>query len=324
MAKKQVFDNQLVEQLTLQFKENNDFNVYQKICTLSLDLMDSIIRSNNFYKQSPFHEIRNYLFTQFPNWLNGWKQDKGKLYSYLSGCIFNGCISYVGKDASHHKRHTYTDVQLDTIGHEDDVSYSHHHMSDEDMEVLKESVNDIVCRWNEPIIRECLRYAITAAMQNRAGRRQEIIKSIVWGYGIHSDTAKFLLDWSLGAVRAALLSHYDSPLGEVDIIRISDKYSFLPDIMNVIGVENTKKLMTIFAGMTIRFPTTVQMRRGMAVKSLINSGDCTPDGVEHVAKTFKFPTSKIQEGFEEFGGNIMSGLLEDYPLFDDGGSDDED
>ena len=319
--KKQIFDNQLVEQLLVEYKGSRDFNVYQRICIESLNLMDSIIRSNNFYKQAPFHEIRNYLFTQFPRWIENWTEGR-KAYSYWSSCIKNGCISYVSKDASVRQRHVYTDVPLDSIGHEDDVSYCHYHLSNEDTEFLKNSIHEIVCRWREPVIRECLRFTVTSVIQNRADRRQEIIKSLVWGYAISSDTAKFLLDWSLGAVRAALIDHYDSPLGEGDMLRIAEKYSFIPDMINLVGLNNVKKLMTVFAGMTVRFPTTVQLRRSMAVRRLYNDRDLTPEGVSRVSRDFKITPNKLQDGFEELSSNIHAGLLEDEPLFEEAKDDD--
>lgn len=321
-VKKQIFDNQLVEQLLVEYKVSRDFNVYQRICIESLNLMDSIIRSNNFYKQAPFHEIRNYLFTQFPRWIENWTEGR-KAYSYWSSCIKNGCISYVSKDASVRQRHLYTDVPLDSVGHEDDVSYCHYHLSAEDTEYLKKTVHEIVCRWREPVIRECLRFTVTSVIQNRADRRQEIIKSLVWGYSISGDTAKFLLDWSLGAVRAALLDHYDSPLSEGDMLRISEKYSFIPDMINLVGVKQVKKLMTVFAGMTVRFPTLVQLRRSMAVKRLCNDGDLTPDGLARVSKDFRITSNKLQEGFEEISSHVHAGLLEDEPLFDEVKEDDD-
>jgi hypothetical protein len=316
-VKKQIFDNQLVEQLLVEYKVSKDFNVYQRICMESLNLMDSIIRSNNFYKQAPFHEIRNYLFTQFPRWIENWKQDKSKAYSYWSSCIKNGCISYVGKEANVRHKNVYTDVPLDSIGHEDDVTYSHYHLSDEDLEFLKNKTQEIVCRWREPIIRECLRFTVTAVIQNRADRRQEIIKSITWGYDISPDTAKFLLDWSLGAVRAALLDHYDSPIGEGDMIRLGEKYSFIPDMVNLVGLNNVKKIMVVFAGMTVRFPTTVQIRRGMAAREVYNNKNFTPEGITAVAKKFKISVTKVQESFEEMGANMQAGLTEDDTLFED-------
>lgn len=234
----------------------------------------------------------------------------------VHNCIKNGCISYVTKDGSAKKRHVFTDVPLDSVGLMEDVSYSHYHLSDDDLVAIQNSVEKVMSRWKEPVIRECLRYMVTVILQKRISRRTEVLQSAVWGYGIPLDTAKFLFDWSLGSVRGAMLEHWDSPIGEADIIRAAEKFSFIPDMANLVGWKNVRKIMTVFQGMTVKFPTVSTLRKAFAVREIYNQSDFTPAKMERIGKAYGISSGKISEVFEEVSSNIQAGVMEDDPLFE--------
>jgi hypothetical protein len=184
-------------------------------------------------------------------------------------------------------------------------------------QVLIDSLKDLEIRWREPVIRNIIRYLVACVVNNRTDKRQEILRTVLLGFPVELGTAKFLLDWTQAAVRAALLTHYDQPLGEIDIIRASERFSFLPDIINLVGLPNAKKLMATFAGVTIRFPSQTQLRRHTMLKKVFSSlnTDPSPDNISNLAREFRTTPDKVEAFHELMGDNVNAGLVDDLPLY---------
>lgn len=311
-----VFDNEKAEALARQFKATGDLVTFRDLCRESNNLMDAIIRSNKFDRQVPFDDLKNSLFLQIENWVRKWDPESGKLYTYFTVCIRNGCLSVVSKEALFHQRFAVTDVPMDALidqetGHGSEISSAL-------AEALQQAASDIYCRWREPQVQEILRFMVSCVLRGRGDRRPQILKTVELGWDISQDTARFLLDWSHGAVRQSLLDHFHQPLGEVDMFRAAQKFSLVPDIIDAIGVENTKKLLHVFAGVTIRFPSTQQVRKVRDETTIYETllADGTPETVKALGRKFRKSPSKILEIFESVSSNIRAGVLEDTPLFE--------
>lgn len=315
MAKQKIFDNELVETLVIEWKRTKDGAIYQRVCKETTNLIDAIIRSNGFYRQMDFNDIRNNVFVELISFIDKWDPGRGtKLYSYLSTCIRNACISTVRTDAENKKRHVYTDVSLDTLGDSDNVSMSHNYSTDE-VDFIRSKAHMLECRWKEPIIRAGIQYLVECHLSGRNHRKREIIRSLCLGYKMPQATSKFLFDWTTTSLRAELLSMYDSPLGDVDLLRLAEKFSHLPDMINLIGYPAVKKLLAVFSGVQIRFPSLPHIKKLLAARAAINSRARTPDEMMAVSNAYKLPVEKIEETIDTVSRNIVSGLLHDTPLY---------
>jgi len=233
----------------------------------------------------------------------------------VHNCIRNGCLSIVGKESLFNQRFAVTDVPLETIMEGYDAPSSD--ISDVLVETLQKVASEIYCRWEEPVIQEVLRYMVSCVLKGRGDRRQAIIETSILGWDINQDTARFLLDWSHGAVRASLLDHYNQPLGTVDVVRAAQKFSLIPDVINAVGLDNTVKLMNVFAGISIRFPSVQQVRKWQEAVSIYTSlsEDSSQENVKRLGKKYRKSPAKIQEAFENIVTNIKAGVLEDVELY---------
>lgn len=322
MAKKSkplIFVNDVVTELCLQFKTNRDLVTYRKICEGSNNLMDSIIRSNRFHLQVPFGDIKNHLFLQVENWIEKWNPEKGKVYTYFSTCIKHACLSFVSKESLVRQRfvfeHQLHGVPLESVA----GTVGPNTYSEEFRASLTSALEDLDVRWREPVIRDIVRYLVCCVVHNRTdGRRQEILRTVTFGYPVDLNTAKFLLDWTQAAVRACLLQKYDQPLGEIDIIRVAERFDRMTDIVKLVGLRNAKIMMATFAGQTIRFPSQTQLRRHQVLKRVHDklNDDPSPDAVQELAREVRTTPEKIEEYYERVHSNIQAGLLDDSPLFD--------
>lgn len=310
MSKRVLFENDYVEGLVISWKWNRDFDTYKKICSESANLIDSIIRGSRFNLSAPFHDIRNFLFLQFERWIEKWVPGEGKLYTYMSVSIKNGCMGFVAKEKLLHQRFVFTDVPLDGLGNEASYEGDFNYDLDED---LRKRLSKIVIRWHEPLIVEVAKFMIYAVLKNRGvSHRKHILRTASEVYGLQIDDAKFLLDWSHGAVRSAFLDHYDHPLSFTDMLAASGRFSLLKDVMDVIGFEASKKLFCAFAGATIKLPPASQLLKFAKVSAALS--DVSRGLPEEVAaKKRGLTTSTLYETIE----SILSsdGILEDKYLY---------
>lgn len=315
-SKKIIFENDFVEALCIQFKRNRDFTTYKRICGECINLIDSIIRKSKFHEKVPFLDLRNWLFLQFERWIDKWIPGEGKIYSYFAICTKHGCLSFITKEKLLRQRYVHTDVPLESLSGD---SGSYEQDFDFAMQTrMKERVREIHTRWHEPVIRECLQYMASSVLAQRGVlRRRQILKTATTAYPIDIETAKFLLDWMHGAVRQAFLELYDHPMSFQDVMIASEKWSFMKDVMSVIGFKNFKKLACVFAGATLRFPSPSQiMRYGkIAVASKAISIDQTPESIELMASKLKTSGAKICAELESILENLDDGILDDRLLF---------
>jgi hypothetical protein len=461
-AKRVIFDNALVTELCNQYKEKEDFATYERICALTGDLIDSIIRVHRFQLSAPFEDIKNHMFGQFRGWIRGVKTAPGspKVFTYFcvasksmvtlangdrlpiniivddrlpvsvrswdaetglfvnkkvvgwskspsinkhdwvslharqgaslvmtrghevqrfnggkvsvsdldpsdrliicreeavasawsrsnvwndsdtdwryditveethnyvangivvgnSSCVRNAALAYIGREKQF-RDHMVTvhDTPLDAFVGTDYVQ----NFDTDIRDAILASLKELEVRWNEPHIREIIRYCVREVMTNAANTsRQQILKTIVSGYGMPLDSAKFLLDWTHAAIRNALLSIYDQPLGEIDIMRAAEKFSFIPDVIKCVGMDAAKRLMEVFAGITVRFPSHALMRRNSQLKEVFNvmTKDPSPETVNSLAKHLRTSPDSIQRQFEHVQGNVNDGLLTDTLLYED-------
>jgi hypothetical protein len=316
-GKKLIFDNPYVTGLVIEWKKNRDLHTYTKIVEASNNLMDSIIRKRKFHLSAPFDDIKGFIYLQFANWLDKFDPTKQTtLYTYISACSRNAAIAYVKKEQNLRDRIKYTDVPMEAFN----TSYSEN-FDTETRGMIMDAVREIQCRWKEPQVREAIRYVIRTIVASRTDKKPVVLRCLQIGFDIDAETCKFLYEWSQAALRVAVLEHYDQPMGQIDLLRSQEKFSFLPDIVNLIGMPNTVKLMNAFPGQTIKFPSQTQVHRVTGPSSFLGvnediDDDPTPDNIERIAKRLGTSPRAIEEYYDRTTTNVIDGVLEDHPVYD--------
>lgn len=319
-----VFENDYVESLCLQYKRDRDFGTYHRICQYTKNLMDSIILGSKFNRHVSFHDLCSHLFLQLERWIDKWTPGNGTLYSYCSTCIKHGCISYVTREAQLRQRQVLTgDIPLETIG----ASYTMDFSGEKDLaERIRSGIH---IRWNDPEIREAIKYVTEEILLNGGVRQRKIMlrtMECAFDLGMHTEAslgrqepvevAKFIIDWTQTAVRQVWLDHHTPPITAFDIARIQSRFSFLPDLVNCIGIENAAKAMSVFSGVSIRFPTTAGWEK---TKQLANAYDAylrepDPHTVTYWSKKLKIGEERLASIFQSWASNAQTGVLEDVVL----------
>lgn len=321
--KRMIFENEYVEELCLKFKRNKDFATFHRICDHLTPLISSIIRRSRYHRIVPFDDLISHLYNQVDRWVVKWCPGEGKFYTYAATSTKHGCISCVSRESGHRNRfQNLGDAPLDLLG---SVASTHH--SIDGSQAIAKCLTEISVRWVEPEINEAIRVILVSLLARRGesrGKNQEgksidfrrnLLNTLRLGYDLEVEEAKFLIDWTTGAVRNVLLEHFNSPLTGEDIARLSGKFTFIPDLINIFGLKQTKKMMLVFAGTSIRFPTLGQMRRIHAAGSAINGLMEDPTKfVESGLKVQGISEATLSGDIENMVGLMNSGVLEDQPI----------
>ena len=323
-----VMDNEYVTQLCREYQENDSVETFQKICDATSNLMDSVIRVHKFHMCAPFQDIKNSMYASMRNWIRNVRTTPGspKAFSYLGSCVRNAALAYVTKEKQHYQRTMYECTHQTPLDAFENTSYVEN-FDHELREGLREALRSIEIRWSSNAIKECIQYFVETIMQGKAQpRRQFVLKTACMAFGdiedgryrqMHINQAKFLLDWSQGSVRAAVLDLYEQPMGEIDCIRASERFSFIPDIINIVGMANAKKLMHILAGVTVKFPSHQQLRGKDMTKDVVDdlADDPTPENVQRLSTKHHTSADTILKTHERVCQNIQAGVLIDRPLW---------
>lgn len=325
-SKRLVFENDFVEALVLRFKRNRDFGTFYHIARHCKNLVDSIILGSRFNRSVPFQDLVGHVFLQMERWIDRWTPGQGTLYSYLSICTKHCNISAVTKEQTLRQRMALLgDTPMEAIG----GGYT---MDFEGLGDLADNIRESVQhRWEgDPEVCEAVKYAVEETIVNGGIRnRKTTLTTMVSAFDLGScldstvgkaevlEVAKFILDWASAAVRTAWIDHHGSPIRAQDVLRLQSKFSFLPDMVNIVGVDGACKLLAVFAGMSVRFPTAAMWQKMCTVGSayqeyLSSSGDY--DVVTRWAKKAKMPAEKMAALLQDWAINQQAGVLYDAPV----------
>lgn len=284
---------------------SGSFPLFQRICAEISNLLDTIIRVHKMQMSAPFADIKQHLFLQVDRWIIGWRPGQGKIYSYLSTCAKNGANSFVQRERTLQARVLFSDLPAETF-----EAGSYEVRFDESLlKILRERIGKIALRWHDQQIVECVRYMVECIISGRVNsRRRQIINTAVQAYGLEEVHAAFLIDWCQGQVRAQVLDYYDFPIGEDDAWKATDRFGWVPDMIQVIGLDKSKQLLAIFAGRSVKWPSMTQIRQVRATHraySTYMSGDDLTD----IARDEKVSPTRLREKVEEMHENIIGGVL---------------
>ena len=265
-SKVRIFDNEAVELLGVLFKRNKSVEVFAKLCELSHNLIQSILRSEGYPNTD---DVYNYLYLQIERWVDKWVPGKGHFYAYLSASTKNAAVSYSAKETLYRQKIIGTDVPLEDLASGDEYHYYDQAFRTSELDKLKEELGSIEVRWPEPEIRDALQYVFVTILEGRCrsvpdrGRiikylqMVEVKRSDGTSFMLNAKQAKVLLAYAQGAVRISFLNTRigGQILTDSDIMKLRYEFQPFSDMEDIVGPEGARRMFTHFAGQTIKFPS---------------------------------------------------------------------
>jgi hypothetical protein len=149
-----------------------------------------------------------------------------------------------------------------------------------------------------------INYLIECVLSHDHNRRRAIT-AVCYAWAIPPQLARFFYTWVLFALRNAYYEKVHVPFTEQDVLRHLHSYSLQPDIIDIIGWSNYKRLIMTMGGQRIKLPTLHQLAKEHQDYRMMREIDQTaldPKSVETIGKKYKrsFPAAaKIYEDMLE-------------------------
>jgi len=272
--------------------------------------LDSIIvLSTQMFERLAQHE--HYTFTvdlqtlvaaaqeKVPRWLEKWDPGKGEIFSWFSKCAKNAFRSEVVRVAQQRRRYHDAGDDLEKyFGSEDHTTMA----TQLDAEISRR-LSGITSRWLSERENGAIRYHLDCITHGVTGDRPAVIRGAAYAYGISLDMSKFLHSWSLCQLRAACYDMSHAPYTQQDLYRLEHHNTLLIDMLDIVTWDQMRKLIAVFGGSRIKFPTMAQLARTAhqyRVHRKVMDSDQDPDSLAAIAKAEGVSKRAVQDAHDAF------------------------
>lgn len=309
------FDEELVSRLTLEFQKTKSVETWHEIVLATLPLIDTIILNYGFQQYDELDSLRSECVIKLRKLLDVFDPTKGRCFSHFSVSFKHYLISFAHKVKN--KAKLVTTVEDEILDKVEAAAYIPYEISDE----FKKRVQDIETRFSDKDTGqvEAQKYLLNYfLLEGFNSSKTKLCHTLVASYRLTQDQAYLLYDYVLLKMRSVLMDFYNPPYNDIEILRISRRWSLLPDLVEIIGIDAFKKLATLMGGITITFPTQKDLARLRTEKLIMEQGNIDPS----YTNLHKYGTtnSGIGEGsscFRRIGEAMLEGKHETRPLYEE-------
>lgn len=325
------------KELTAKGRHKEALELLEQIIVLSTPMFERFSQHEGFHHYVDLRVLIAAAQEKMVRWLLAWNPKKGALFSWLTKCSKNAFRSEVVKLNQFRNRfHTVSllpnvrdDGSTNNYSHVEKIFGCEDHAVDtHDMaEEVKAKIHSITSRWGSPQEIGALHYLITSleAIQEHNKEdcvhdKQSVIKGCMYAWGLSEEFVKFFYQWAVIAMRDVLYDKISVPFTEQDLFRQRHSYTYLPDLLDMIGWENMKKLITIYGGVRFRLPSLTQLvkeKEQYEIFREIESSDKDPDSVARIAKKWKKTEKSAQEIFTDMVSLLDSRRSGEHDIFHD-------
>jgi len=332
--RKDVFDNQRMTDLTKQWqalmkedppKRHEAMPLLEEIIKGCQNMIPQFAQYEGFSRTVDVEtltaaasaRIERYLLTFDPNRISA-----NGLFSYLSKCFKNVFRTEASKVNQYRKYFHATGDNLEKFyGEEDFRRYRN-----EALEEVKSDIKELTCRWGDLQEIGALRFILTCLVEEREDSiketpttvRERIIRSVSFAWAVSPDMARFLYQWAVYALRDALYHKTSPRFTQQDVLRHAESYTFIPELIDIVGWEKTKELMVKLGGVRLRLPTIQQMgkihEKHLLWVDIQREGE-DPDTIEKIGKRRGYSSKTAQQVFEDMSDVMDHRRMGDHPIF---------
>jgi hypothetical protein len=250
------FNEETVFNLVLEYQKTRQVETWKKIIEETLPLINTIIRNYNFQQYDDIDALRSECAIKLFKVLPKYDPARGRCFTHFSVSLKHFLISYAQKVKN--KAKLVTCVESEILEQVEAKAFVPEDISED----FKSRLFETETRFIETNQLNSLKYLVNYFLREGFGTsKTKLCHTLVASYDLTQDQAYLLYDYALIKMRSVLYEYYTPQYGDVEILRMSRRWSVLPEVAELIGMEAFTKLSNIFGGITITFPTPKDIAR---------------------------------------------------------------
>ena len=262
------FNEKVICDFILEYKHNRDILIWKKIVDEVMPLIDTIIRDNNFHQFEEIDALRAECAVKLSKVLLNHDPAQGRCFTHFSVSFKNFLISYVQKVKNKAKHETDGESYvLERVGGKT-------YVRKDIIENFKARLHEAVFGFLVPNQVDALRYLVNFFLVEGFGTsKSKLCYTLVSAFNLTPDRGYVLYDFALIMMRSVLCEYYLPHHSDVEILRLSRRWSILPEIAQVTGIESFTKLANLFSGVTVTFPTPKDIARLRTERNILDRAE---------------------------------------------------
>lgn len=303
------------KELTASGRHKDAMEVLEQIIKGSTPMFERLAMHENFHHTVDLAALVSAAQEKTVRWLLAWEPKKGRLFTFFSKCAKHAYLSEVGKITQYRKRFYSTSDSLEEIHGTEDHQINKHDLAFE----VRQKIEELHTRWGDPQEKGALRFILECIVMDDIHDKQATIWSAAYAYGISPDMAKWFYTWAITALRHQMLYKIHIPFTEQDLVRASESYTFLPDLIDLIGYDKTKEMIAVFQGQRLKMPTLSYLKKIKDDYELyreIDACDMDPESIAAIARKHRKTDKGAQEIYAETTAKLDANRYGEYSIFD--------
>lgn len=232
----------------------------------------------------------------------------------VHNCSKHVFLGEVVKASQHRKRFHSTGDNLEKFAGAVDPTVNQH----EAVEAVQDMLKTIHARWGNAQAQQCIQFHIACLVENPRGNRKNTVKTGAYASGLSLELSRFFYNWALYALRDAMFDQIAPRYSEEDVFRLQKSFTFLPEVIKIVGWEKTLKLIGLLGGTKLVLPTLAQLtqsRKDVALYNALSRTHQTATEFRRVAAEHGVTERSAEEVFQRMSNELMADRDGNYPVY---------
>jgi hypothetical protein len=262
------FDEARVHDLILAYQRNGDPETWQAIVMGCLPLIDSLIRKHHFQIYEDLEALRNECIIKLFKAIRHYNPERGRAFSCLTVAVTRFLFSYVTTIRTRTRR-------FSLVADEILEQYESHGQARAELpEELKARIQASRTRFKTEPERGALKLLINYfLLEGFSQPRKLVLETLRRQFELSLEKADTLYDYALVSLRSVLHEFYTPVYSPEEMLRLSRGSTLLAEIHGIIGEQCFAKLMDVFAGVTVTFPSKAALEKMRKNQGFLNQLD---------------------------------------------------
>jgi DNA-directed RNA polymerase specialized sigma24 family protein len=244
------FDELKVHRLILEYQCQQSAETWQAIVMGCLPLIDSLIRKYGFQRYEDAEALQHECVIKLFKAIRHYNPDRGRAFSCLTVAITRFLFSYVATIRTRTRRITL--VADEILEHYEAPGQTCAELPAE----LKAKIQAIRTRFKGREERAAFKFLINYfLLEGFSCPRKLVLETLGRQFGFPPEKANTLYDYAVVSLRSLLHEFYTPIFTPEEVLKLCRQSSVLAEIHRVAGEKCFAKMMDIFAGVTVTFPS---------------------------------------------------------------------